>query len=150
MILGSEIDFNYTRLCSLINLKQLDLGRWVYTGPDYLLNINILATNLMYLEKLTLNVARSDEIFHWLCHAVNLKRMRITDLYEESNDATMMTCLSDLEKWNREREKLANARKVIIYVQESVYLATKWTLKDVDLSRVAIRRDGLDYNQNRQ
>lgn len=43
---------------------------------------------------------------------------------------------------NREREQLLGARKLIIYVPEDIFLATKWSTNngDINLSLVELRR----------
>ncbi|XP_055305039.1 uncharacterized protein LOC129569870 [Sitodiplosis mosellana] len=46
----------------------------------------------------------------------------------------------DLAAWNKEREKLAGARKVTIYVDEDIYLATKWATNETDYDLIELKR----------
>lgn len=45
-----------------------------------------------------------------------------------------------IEKLNKERSKLVNARKIIIYVSETVYLTAKWAKNGTKQSLIEIKR----------
>lgn len=53
----------------------------------------------------------------------------------------------DLGRLNNAREKLDRAQKVIIYVPDYVFLATKWSIKNgnLNLSKVELRRASYDF-----
>lgn len=62
-----------------------------------------------------------------------LKQIRIKDAKVDFKNV-------DLWALNEEREKILGAQKISIYVNEVVYLATKWTMKTIDFSLIELRR----------
>lgn len=98
-------------LQSLINLKMLSLPRGIKAS-----DIEVLAINLVNLEKITASITTSDDILPFMRHSKNLKKAKV---YLDSG-------ILSLAKLNKEREKLADARKVFIYVRDNTFLATKW------------------------
>lgn len=46
----------------------------------------------------------------------------------------------NLDRLNRERAKLPNAEKITLYVDERLYLATKWTRRETDLPFIRLKR----------
>lgn len=41
---------------------------------------------------------------------------------------------------NKERNKLDDPRKCDFYVREHLYLSTKWALRDIDFSKIRLKR----------
>lgn len=64
-------------------------------------------------------------------HGTNLTKVRLE--YHESKNAI------DLFALNRERAKL-RAKKVTLYVNEAVYMATLWAMREIDLECIKIKR----------
>lgn len=46
----------------------------------------------------------------------------------------------DLQQLNKVRDKMLEARKVTIYVEEDIFLASKWAVKDTDLDLIRLMR----------
>lgn len=99
-------------LCQLNNLKELEITNAV--------NLKELETlsNLRNLERLTLsNTVTVNDILPFIRCSAKLYRIHVN-----FNEGFLNLC-----KLNDERKKLASARKIIIYVSDNVFLATKWT-----------------------
>lgn len=98
-------------LSRLINLRELVLNGQINRN-----DIEILSSNLWNLEYLSICIVTPDEMLPFMRRSVKLKT-----IYPHLNDGSL-----DLNKLNKEREKLKDANKVIIYVASNIYLATKW------------------------
>lgn len=117
---------------SLANLKELCIGCTMN-----ITDMNALAKALVNLEQIQFLVANSNQIVPFVRHSTKLTKIKVKSLEEKTNREGNVL---DLTAWNKQRAKLAGARKIVIYVEEDVYLATKWTLKDVDRSLIQLKR----------
>lgn len=120
-------------LCPLVNLKVLYLGDGINGSFD----LESLATALVNLERLEYKMADRYYTYPFLRLSIKLKEIKIS---------LMLDCIFDpvqLLNMNKEREKLANARKVVIYVPEYVFMMNK--LEDeTSLSLVELKRSEWD------
>lgn len=96
---------------------------------------NILAHQLVHLERIYFGLTNLNDILPFLHHSVKLKKLKIDDVNE--NDGNNILNLLEL---NEERKKLQNACKVIIYISEKIYLPTKWAIGGKEFSLIEIRR----------
>lgn len=115
-------------LSQLSNLKELE----IMNGAN-LKDLEILASELENLERLSLSNIKADDILPFVRCSPKLYRIQ-ANFNEHSS--------LNLYKLNVERIKLAAARKIIIYVSDHLFLATKWTQKYgvIDLDLIEMRR----------
>lgn len=116
------------QLNRLTSLKKLSLPSGLKAN-----DIDILATSLVNLEMVSINSISSNDLLPFMRCSMKLKQ-----LYAYLNDG----CILNLIKLNREREQLIGARRVIIYLQGNIFLATKWKIHngDASLKLVEMRR----------
>lgn len=107
----------------------------VWNGDDIIANNECLPCNLPHLQRMYFSNVTCDCVLHFIRYWPQLKEIRITRFHEGIHFKTL-----DLIKLNKEREKLAGARNVKIYVKDDLYLATKWTIKTTQLSMIELRR----------
>ena len=107
------------------------------------IDLEHLADQCVKLERLCVDVPTINDIMPFVRHSAKLNK--ITLLNKCVNRCDMIVFMSTL---NREREKLAAATKLTIFVLDDVYVDTKRTTKngDVSLSRVELRRRGEEYH----
>lgn len=95
------------------------------------------ALNFPNLTRVSLWNTISDNILYLIRCAPKLKEIKAESLRRGLlYDGRIL----DLYALNKERKKLERPCKVTIYVDESVFLATKWTLKNIDLSLIEMKR----------
>lgn len=111
-------------------VKELSILRGVKN-----INLENLAERCVRLEQLELGAHSVDDILPFICRSSKLKRIKA---FENIKD----TFSIDIVKLNDEREKLAETKKVVIYVPDDVFLRTKWKARhgDLNLNWVELRR----------
>lgn len=119
-------------ISALLNLKELCIG-WIHKNK----NIETLAISLIKLERVYFYEATTDDILPFIRHGARLNVIKIEIL--KGGPLVKNDCL-DIATLNEERSKLASARKVLIYVEEKTYLATKWKTKNLNYGLVDIKR----------
>lgn len=118
-------ELNITEGCSVIDLDSL---------PDKVPN----------LERIHFSNASSDHILPFIRHSPKLMQMKIENLIDGSH---LLNGALDLNALNLKRQKLIKARKLIIYVNERVFLATKWQNMQMFFNRLEVRRgESFDWN----
>lgn len=93
--------------------------------------------NVKNVERLHFEEAVSTHLVPFICHSPTVEHIGVDSL--EPKDY-MEDGVIDLKGLNNERAKLLRPRKVTIYVQESIYLATKWALPTIDFKFVELKR----------
>lgn len=121
--LAAECDFS-----RLAHLNSLELSDYY----EYKRHMNNMATNLVNLQNLIIGEADSNDILPFIRRSVKLKRIEIHSFNGDLN----------LVQLNNEREKLADAQKLIIYIGDYAFLKTKWTITNgnTNLSKIELRR----------
>lgn len=118
----------------LNDLKKLE----IYMPMNVpLIKMEMLAINLLNLERIIFREASTNDILPFICHARKLKEIRVCSL---KKGIYFDNGYLNLHKLNEEREKLNGARTVMIYVDEKVFLATKWKSVKSETVLVEIRR----------
>lgn len=114
---------NLSRLISLKYLAVRQYNKTIFPS---------LFINLVNLEHLILNTINFSDLLILLRAMANLKKIKIENFNGEMN----------LIKLNEERKKLIDAKKVIIYVSEEIFVRTKWRTKngDINLKFVEMKR----------
>lgn len=124
-------------LPQLDNLKELT----ILDGSNAK-NMDMLAKNLRYLERLIIQNASFGDIQPFICQSVKLNRVKIVPNANET--------ILKLITLNGEREKLTGGRKVTIYVPDNIFLATKWNTENgvTNLNMIEMRRaDSYEWHQ---
>lgn len=117
----------------MTNLKELKIDEsHEMTSTD----LEMLATNLINLEKVTLGLADFRDISTLVRRLPKLKKL---DVYP-SGEILNLWSLNELRR-ELHNEQLGTS-KVTIYVSQELFMATKWTAKngDIDLEFVEMRR----------
>lgn len=135
-MLNTENCDNYDNDSLLIDLVHLSVYKFEATSVTSqwsypVIDLEVLAKNLLKLDRLTIYRTRFEHILPFIQHSVNLKTIAI-----EYFDGDIL----DLPALNKERKKLLGARKVTIYVEERVFLATKWASKTTHLGFIELKR----------
>lgn len=79
--------------------------------------------------------------FEFAINKTRVNRLHHGKFFEESEN------ILDLRGLNKEREKLTFAKKILIYVKEDIFLATKWALTQTEFNLIEMKRiDSYDWN----
>lgn len=105
----------------LVKVKELDIG----SAKD-ILDIDMLPDKLPNIERIHFSEASADHILPFIRLSPRLKQVKIGDLKDGTH---MVDGTLDIETLNNLRKELPKARKTTIYVNETVFLATKWAQK---------------------
>lgn len=118
------------RLVPLTNVKELV----VWDGAKNI-DLDVLANKCVNLERLYFGSHTIDHIIPFIRQSARLNKIKA---FSKIN-TTFSIAISNL---NTLREKLDGAHKLIIYVPDNIFLATKWTAQngDVNLNLVELRR----------
>lgn len=102
-------------------------------------NLVSLASDLINLRRIVFTIATGDDIALLISRVRNLQKIKIEKI-ENGTNFNIIDNILNLSALNREREKLAFAQRVTIYVSEEVFLATKWAVIQEDFRLVGIKR----------
>lgn len=94
------------------------------------------AKDLPNLERVVFREASSTEILPFISFTKQLKEIRVCWL----KCGIYFDKYLDLAKFNCEREKLNNARRMIIYVDERIYVTTKRCIGQIQFDLIEMRR----------
>lgn len=119
----------YDSLPRLTNLKELCM-ECCDSDSEF------IAKNLISLERLTLkHDVEIQTILPFIRHSSKLKSIKIFHFPTYSGRPIL-----DIFTLNEERKMLANACRVVIYVEEEIYLRMKWKSDNLSLSHIRIKR----------
>ncbi|XP_055306369.1 uncharacterized protein LOC129570695 [Sitodiplosis mosellana] len=116
-----------TEIPVLPNIKEFGIVDG--DAPD--IDTNALAIKFLNLQHLFITKPSFTEILPFIGRSKKLEDIEIAEY-----QGTVL----DIAALNKERKKLAGARKVIIYVGEDVYLATKWATTETSLELIELKR----------
>lgn len=102
------------------------------------INLDDIACNCENLEIIQFGVSSLGHIMPFICQAENLTKLRIDRLRIDIKDPEKEKILN-LSRLNRERAELSNARKITMYVEEELYLATKWATGQLNLEFIQLK-----------
>lgn len=119
-------------ISNLINLRELSILDCKNIDWDE------VATGLTKLEKLFIQNANYDHMLTFIRRSTNLKLIKVIP----KDKAHFNGGVINLVALNEERKKLTNARKIVIYIEDNVFLATKWSTDygDTNLSHIEMKR----------
>ncbi|XP_055325684.1 uncharacterized protein LOC129579559 [Sitodiplosis mosellana] len=127
----------------LVNIKELII-RFYLNGST---TMETTARNLVNLERVYLGQPTSEAIASFIRHSAKLKKIKVAHYIRMPMPNSANNGL-DLAALNKEREKLAGAQKVTIYVPEDIYLAKKWATDKTDYGLIELKR-GSSYDWDR-
>lgn len=139
-----EIGSIYIKLSAFTELKEL------YIDASYeILDWNEMVKNLTKLERILFLYATLDNISFLVANAVRLTKILVYNLTDSPSYRARTKNLNlDLQKWNRDREKLSGARKTTIFAPEGIYLQTKWTQSQTNFNLIRLMRTDSYKRQN--
>lgn len=127
-------------LPQLNHLKELSFR----SCPEFF-ETEILASKFDSLERVFFEQANLDDIIPFVHRLAKLEKINVDHFKNE----TKLNTILDLKAMNDEREKLFDAQKVTIFVEEKVYLDTKWALTDINLSLIELKRsESFEWNHH--
>lgn len=129
----------------IINLSSLkDLKKIYIEHSNKIKSMDNLAINLTKLEHFQTHNASFNEILPLISQSVNLKAIFVLNLTEGKyfNGSTNIMNLPELKKV---RERLLGASKIILHLNEKIYLATKWSFATTYFGIIRILRNDSIY-----
>lgn len=139
--LRAKMDTQHVTVSNLRNLEELCINE-----SCFITDLKSLPNILTKLKRIQFGKASSDDILPFISQATDLEKIKVSSLLSGSHfdEHDKILHLSGL---NKKREQLIGARKIIIYVREDVYLATKWSMKQNDFKLIEMKRlHSYDFN----
>lgn len=127
-----DVDF-YPIDTVLWNLKALD----IYVCSSRPMPTTNLPERFPNLERLYFNEATTEQILPFICRSPKLKMIKVGDFFDNTYRRHGFV---DVVALNKERGKLPNASKIIIYIEEWEILSTKWANKPTSCRLLELRR----------
>lgn len=120
-------------LAQLTNLRELAILDGAKAD-----DMEILANSYTNLQRFYISNASIDDIRPFICRSTNLTKVKVIPKDESHFNGGILPLIA----LNREREKLAGARKVTIYVPDNVFINSKWATRDgdVNLKMIELKR----------
>lgn len=116
----------------LMKLRELDINKGSEVN-----DIGMIPIQIPKLESISFSEATSDDILTFICHSSKLRIIKVDLLLDGTH---LRNGVLDLVALNKEREKLTNAKKIVIYVNESVFMSTKWIHNVMNFKKIELRR----------
>lgn len=119
-------------LAKLNNLKELNI--FDCTNAT---NLDEIASKLVKLERVLLENASYNDVLPFIRKSIQLKQLKIIPKVGQFNNDFL-----NLIELNKERGKLLMASKLTIFVEDNVFLNTKWNVGngDTDLEFIEMKR----------
>lgn len=121
-------------MSALVKLKQLYLAE-----TSQIEDLGVALKRTTKLKYVQFAKEKINNVIPFIRQCPQLKKIRINTIINGTYFNEGVNVL-DLSALNNQREKLANARKLIIYVDEMVYLATKQSMNGTEFKLVDIQR----------
>lgn len=94
-------------------------------------------TNVTNLERIYFECGNSNDILTLASKLMKLKKIRLDYIEDEKRRKLKVL---DLRALNSARQALPGAVKVTLYVDDEVYLETKWAVKETDFDMIRLKR----------
>lgn len=126
----------------MTNLKELHIGCEIFLlgggrHLEFVDNIEeTVVKSFVNLENVYLSCAKLEDILAFVCGSPKLKTLILPFI-----DQVQYNGFLPLVTWNNEREKLAFAQKLTIFVNEEIYLRTKRIIHRTDYSSIQLKRN---------
>lgn len=102
-------------------------------------DIEIVATMLKSLKRIHFGISNLNHVKIFLGANSKLEYIQIDWFMDEAGKVDKKKVL-DLIGLNKKRAELPNSKKVTLFVEEPVYLATKLTYRMIDLDFIKLKR----------
>lgn len=124
---------DHVEVAALTRLQEIGLRDTLITDAES------AAKNLVNLKRMQLIEICFDEIVPFVRQSGGLHEIKTSRL-KDGIYFNSRTKIIDLIELNRQRQQLLFAQKITLYVDEAVYLATKWSLKETNFDLIRLRR----------
>lgn len=125
------------RLVTIPTLKSLE--ELYVNNSAKIIDTENMVNRLINLRRISFERANFNDVMPFVRRAPQLDKIRV-DYLNGGIRFNQGTNIIDLRALNGERQQLPNARKITLYVQEKIYLATKWAMKETDLELIRLKR----------
>lgn len=104
-------------------------------------SLDAVAGKLTNLKRIHFVKAFRNDLLPFISHAEGLTKIKV-DLFLDDTSANENRNTIDLSTLNKKRQELAKGRdlKVTIYVEEDIYLATKWAMNGTECGLIRLKR----------
>lgn len=115
-------------LSHLVNLKEIG-----FRTSRLVNNTTNLAHSLVNLERVYFYESNYDTILSFMSQSKKLNQMKVRHFVRNypSNDSVL-----NLPELNQKRQKSIECGKTKIYIEEAVFLSTKWALSTIDFDKI--------------
>lgn len=120
-----------------IDRTLVDLRSFSVCYGDEIMNIENLPKNLPNLDRIYFTYLTSTHILPFICYSPHLRIIKIRNLIEGVH---FKNGILDVTALNEERKKLDWACKTTIYIDEEVYLTSKWAHYSINLNFIELKR----------
>lgn len=120
-----------------MNLTELKVSFYCH-----LANCESLARQLVNLRRIYLYYVKLSDLMQFVRYSVHLTKVKVKCFEDFDNDSD--SNILDVAALNKEREKLNGAKRMVIHIEEEIYLPTKWSLNGKEYSLIEIRRVSAD------
>lgn len=131
----------YVVICIVPFTALKKLNELYVAYSDDVADLKMLPKNLTNLKRIHFTEASIDSIMLFIRRSVEMNRIKV-DCLRSGVYFNQDTGIIDLRALNRERKLLPDAHKIKLYVNEKVYLATKWAMKGNDFELIRLKRHG--------
>lgn len=101
-------------------------------------NLETLARSLTNVERIHVRSAKLNDILPFIRRSAKINEIRI-DRLEDDSYFKKQTAI-DVVALNNERRKLIGACKLTLYVDEEIFLATKWAARKIKCTLIELKR----------
>lgn len=126
---------DYVALSALAHLENI-----AFPDSRCITDIETIATKLANLKFVHFGLSDTNHVKLFMGGNPKLERIRIDWFVDRVGNIEDDKVLSLIELNNERATKLPNAKKVTLYVQEPIYLATKWASRETDLDFIKLKR----------
>ncbi|XP_031635735.1 uncharacterized protein LOC116348765 [Contarinia nasturtii] len=114
--------------------------------PDEAFSFETVAKDLVNVERVYLRLVDSDQLTQLIRHAPKVKEIKVEQLVEGTYFERLVI---DLPALNNERKQLAGACKITLYVDDFVFVTTKYALFQTDFSKIELKRaDAVEWEHS--
>lgn len=124
---------------------------FVFSDSRFIIDIETVATKCECLKRIHFGKSNLSHVKMFIGGNLKLQQIRIEWFMNDFGIREKMKVLNLIEL-NKERAKLSNAKKITLFVQEPVYLATKRAMRETELEFIKLKRSvtlkesQLDFN----
>lgn len=122
-----------------LGLSALKSLEEIYVKNCDITDLPALSNELTNLKCIRFDSASIEDIMLLIEQSSELQKIKI-EIIQHGMHFSRDTNVIDLLAMNKEREKLPSAQKVTLYVDEAIYLATKWAMKGTDFGLIQVKR----------